>query len=286
MQFPKPKMKAKGYPLVKQCFMVRSELPTMRETWFDSWVGKSPWRRERLATPVFWPGEFHGLYSPWGRRVGHNWRTLTSLPYLRGALSSSVLWLLSPVLYSLCQVLHGHPPLPSLISLHPLRAFCKPGVLQPPSRRQMLPFMRVMPQGLARVDESWSRAPDKTSLFYLWAHWHQRHQTSYSDMIRSKVWVTQLFPTLCIPMDCSLPSSSVHGIFQAIHTGVGSHSLLQGIFPTQELDPGVPHCRWILYRLSPERRSPEERSPERRTTCKPGFQYLGHALPPYLPAAL
>ena len=24
------------------------------------------WRRERLPTPVFWPGEFHGQYSPWG----------------------------------------------------------------------------------------------------------------------------------------------------------------------------------------------------------------------------
>ena len=24
------------------------------------------WRRERLPTPVFWPGEFHGLYSQWG----------------------------------------------------------------------------------------------------------------------------------------------------------------------------------------------------------------------------
>ena len=28
---------------------------------FDSWVEKIPWRRERLPTPVFWPGEFHGL---------------------------------------------------------------------------------------------------------------------------------------------------------------------------------------------------------------------------------
>ena len=27
-----------------------------------------PWRRERLPTPVFWPGEFHGLYSPWGHK--------------------------------------------------------------------------------------------------------------------------------------------------------------------------------------------------------------------------
>ena len=36
-------------------------------------VTKIPWRRQRLPTPVFWPGESHGLYSPWGsQRVGHN----------------------------------------------------------------------------------------------------------------------------------------------------------------------------------------------------------------------
>ena len=35
---------------------------------FDPWVEKIPWRRERLPTPVFWPGEFHGLCSPWGRK--------------------------------------------------------------------------------------------------------------------------------------------------------------------------------------------------------------------------
>ena len=35
---------------------------------FDSWAGKIPWRRERLPTPVVWPGEFHGLYSPWGHK--------------------------------------------------------------------------------------------------------------------------------------------------------------------------------------------------------------------------
>ena len=29
---------------------------------FDPWVGKISWRREQLPTPVFWPGEFHGLY--------------------------------------------------------------------------------------------------------------------------------------------------------------------------------------------------------------------------------
>ena len=34
------------------------------------------------------------------------------------------------------------------------------------------------------------------------------------------------------------------------NTGVGSHSLLQGIFPTQGLNPGLPHCGQILYQLS------------------------------------
>ena len=44
--------------------------------------------------------------------------------------------------------------------------------------------------------------------------------------------VTQLCLTLCDPLDCSLPGSSVHGIFHK-NTGVGCHFLPQGIFPTQ-----------------------------------------------------
>ena len=40
-------------------------------------------------------------------------------------------------------------------------------------------------------------------------------------------------PTLCNPMDCSSPGSSVHGVSPGKNTGVGCHDLLQGIFPTQ-----------------------------------------------------
>ena len=36
------------------------------ETWVQSPGSEGPWRREWLPTPVFWPREFHGLYSPWG----------------------------------------------------------------------------------------------------------------------------------------------------------------------------------------------------------------------------
>ena len=46
-----------------------------------------------------------------------------------------------------------------------------------------------------------------------------------------------------------------HGLYSSWNSpghnnGVSSHSLLQGIFPTQEPNPGLPHCRWILYQLS------------------------------------
>ena len=51
-------------------------------------------------------------------------------------------------------------------------------------------------------------------------------------------------------MDCSLPGSSVHGDSPGKNTRLGCHALLQGIFQTQGLNPGLPHCRWILYHLS------------------------------------
>ena len=101
--------------------------------------------------------------------------------------------------------------------------------------------------------------------------------------------VAQWCPTLCNPMDCSPPGSSVHGISQTrILEGVvipssrgssqprdrtqvshivggfftdwatreaqkywsGSPSLIQGFFPTQEWNRGHLHCRQILYQLS------------------------------------
>ena len=55
---------------------------------------------------------------------------------------------------------------------------------------------------------------------------------------------------LCDPMDCGPPGSSVHGNSPPNITGVGCHALLQGIFPTQVSNPGLPHCQRILYHLS------------------------------------
>ena len=61
--------------------------------------------------------------------------------------------------------------------------------------------------------------------------------------------VTQLCPTLCDPMDYSLPGSSIHEILQA-RTLECCHSLPQEIFLTQGLNPGLLHCGEILYHLS------------------------------------
>ena len=62
--------------------------------------------------------------------------------------------------------------------------------------------------------------------------------------------VTQSCVTLCDPINCGPLGSTVHGDSPGKNTGVGCHALLEGIFPTQGSKPGLPHCRWILYRLS------------------------------------
>ena len=67
---------------------------------------------------------------------------------------------------------------------------------------------------------------------------------------RVKVKVKSLSPTLCDPMDCSLPGSSVHGIFQAIFLEWIAISFSRGIFPTQGSNLGLLHCRQTLYHLS------------------------------------
>ena len=54
---------------------------------------------------------------------------------------------------------------------------------------------------------------------------------------------TQSCPTLCNPKDCSPPGSSVLGDSPGKNTEVGCHALLQEIFPTQGLNPGLLHCR-------------------------------------------
>ena len=77
------------------------------------------------------------------------------------------------------------------------------------------------------------------------------YPASLGLLVSACVLSLQLCPTLCDPMDCSPPDSSVLGDSSGKNTGVGCHALLQGILPTQGSDTGLPHGRRILYHESP-----------------------------------
>ena len=62
--------------------------------------------------------------------------------------------------------------------------------------------------------------------------------------------ITQSCPSLWDPMNCSLPGSSVPGDFPGKNTRLGCHALLQGLFQTHGLNPGLLHSRRILYHLN------------------------------------
>ena len=74
----------------------------------------------------------------------------------------------------------------------------------------------------------------------LWVHMHSVQLVSS---------VAQSCLTLCDPIDCSPPGSSVHEDSPVKNTGVCCHVLLQGIFPTQGLNLDPPNCGQILYLL-------------------------------------
>ena len=81
-----------GYPLQHSWASLVTQLvknlPAMQRPGFDPWVGKMPWKRDKLPfqpIPVFWPGEFHGLYSPWGRKESDT----TEILSLSGKLQKS-----------------------------------------------------------------------------------------------------------------------------------------------------------------------------------------------------
>ena len=74
---------------------------------------------------------------------------------------------------------------------------------------------------------------------------------AYLFLIRDGLHLlTQSCLTLCDPMDCSLPGSSIHGDSSGKNTRVGCHALHQGTFLTRGSNPGLLHCRRILYHLS------------------------------------
>ena len=83
--------------------------------------------------------------------------------------------------------------------------------------------------------------------------WRVSGKKKLSNLAKITKWPNrdaQLCLTLCNPMDCSPPSSSVRGDSPGKNTGVGCHALFQGLFLTQGSNPGLLHCKRILYHIS------------------------------------
>ena len=76
------------------------------------------------------------------------------------------------------------------------------------------------------------------------------HACMYRYNWQNESEVAQSCPTLFEPMDCSLPGSSVHGIFQARVLEWVAISFSRGISPTQESNLCLLHCGQMLYHLS------------------------------------
>ena len=98
----------------------------------------------------------------------------------------------------------------------------------------------------------------KVTLYFVYLYsclislvWVQHLESKgYIIQLDIDIEVAQSCLTLCNPMECGLPGSSVHEDSPGKNTGVGCHFLLQEIFPTQGSNPGLLHCRQMLYCLS------------------------------------
>ena len=88
--------------------------------------------------------------------------------------------------------------------------------------------------------------------FPWWSRIHLSMQGAWvQSLIRELCVCAQSCPTLCDFMNCSPPGVSVHGIFQASILEWVAISFSRGSFwLTQGSNPGFPHCRQMLYRLS------------------------------------
>ena len=153
-----------------------------RRCQLDPWIRKISWRRKWQPTPVLLLGKFHGQrslagYSPWGRRVIHNWATKQQLcsRHCLGTRDTSK----------------------NLAD----RASCPQGALH---------AWHVL--GAAKRPVVWTKGRGADA-----------EVTQGSESCSVKVWKlvrqrsesVKIAQTLCDPMDCSLPGSSVHWILQA-----------------------------------------------------------------------
>ena len=181
---------------------------------FDPWVGKIPWRRAWLPTPVLLPGKSHGQrslvgYRPWGCKII---RQISILASVNLCLSIFPAYLLAPESWAGSCSFKDYP-----VHILPFPTHSLLG---------QMPLLWVFPQ----LYWSWIGIICSGVSF-------QAALPCFSLHLKAKVLVAHSCPTLCDPMDCSPPASFVHGFLQArILEWVPS----LGNLPNSGIEPGSP----------------------------------------------
>ena len=196
---------------------------------FDPWVGKIPWRREWLPIPVFLPGESHGHRSlvgcsPWRRKEVDTTNPLTHYWPIK------VAWV-TPLNFTKC--FHNKCPKKEAEN----ERFRGRGLPKTQTVNARVLDLRNYTWSLCtawmEINRHVAAAKSLQSCLTVWPHRRQPtrlpcpwdspgkntgvgfHFLLQCMKVRSESEVAQSCPTLSHPMDCSLPGSSVYGIFQA-----------------------------------------------------------------------
>ena len=133
------------------------------------------------------------------------------------------------------KVFQGSPHLPFLLPVSPSYISSQSPSPQHPSSSASKPLLGPCP-GFAKS----SLLPVNSQVFF---------KALFSTLYYGLCLVAQSCQTLCDLTNCNQAPLSL-GDSPGKNTGVGCYTLLQGIFPTQRSNTGLPNYRWILYRLS------------------------------------
>ena len=148
----------------------------MSETWVQS-LGWEDLLEKGKATPVFWPGEFHGLYSPWG------WKELDTTERLSLSLSEKMQ---HAIVFFFCPG----------ITLHYLPA----SSYQYRVYQQSDPYIDIQPRNKILIS-SWN-----TPYFYRWFSWCSPNLV-WQGSAKPPLSPCHSICSICSPLHLELPSS-------------------------------------------------------------------------------
>ena len=163
----------------------------MRETWVQSLGWEDPLERERQPTPIFWPGEFHGLYSPRGCKESDRTKPLLLSLHTHKKKKKKT------------HVFSNNMLNCFLVLFHFLNRY-----------RQSSPGREWVRREYYLVFRTWQSYWEKTRRAYSTGNYSHYLVVTYNDYAAAAKSLQSCL-TLCDPIDDSPPGSSVPGILRA-----------------------------------------------------------------------